>query len=71
MYINNTAYSRVIDILSNRFEKRLDEIKSPKAKALKRNTQLKSEFRIDENPVLYTSLKERSEEISVINFFRG
>lgn len=54
-----------IDILSNKFEQRLDEIKSPEAKAAEMEHAIKHEIRmkLDENPVLYTSLKERLEEL--------
>src|SRR5699024_12196155 len=54
-----------IDILSNKFEQKLDEIKSPEAKAAEMEHAIKHEIRIklDENPVLYTSLKERLEEL--------
>lgn len=54
-----------IDMLSNRFEQKLDEVKSPEAKAAEMEHAIKHEIRIklDENPVLYTSLKERLEEL--------
>ncbi|WP_163527844.1 type I restriction endonuclease subunit R [Halobacillus ihumii] len=54
-----------IDILSNRFEEKLDEIKTPESKAAEMEHALKHEIRIklEENPVLYTSLKERLEEL--------
>lgn len=54
-----------IDILSNKFEQKLDEIKSPEAKAAEMEHAIKHEIRVklDENPVLYTSLKERLEEL--------
>src|SRR5690625_7752363 len=54
-----------IDILSNKFEQKLDEIKSPEAKAAEMEHAIKHEIRIklDENPVLYTSLKERLENL--------
>ena len=54
-----------IDILSNKFEQKLDEIKSPEARAAEMEHAIKHEIRIklDENPVLYTSLKERLEEL--------
>ncbi|MFB4166880.1 type I restriction endonuclease subunit R [Virgibacillus sp. JSM 102003] len=54
-----------IDILSNRFDQKLDEIKSPESKAAEIEHAIKHEIRVklDENPVLYTSLKERLEEL--------
>src|SRR5690625_6002467 len=50
-----------IDILSNKIEQKLDEIKSPEAKAAELEYAIKHEMRIklDENPVLYTSVEER------------
>ncbi|KGP74489.1 type I restriction endonuclease subunit R [Pontibacillus yanchengensis] len=54
-----------IDILSNRFDEKLDEIKTPEAKAAEMEHAIKHEIRVklEENPVLYTSLKERLEEL--------
>ncbi|MBX0358365.1 type I restriction endonuclease subunit R [Halobacillus sp. Nhm2S1] len=54
-----------IDILSNRFEDKIDEIKTPEAKAAEMEHAIKHEIRIklEENPVLYTSLKERLEDL--------
>ncbi|MCA1011766.1 type I restriction endonuclease subunit R [Halobacillus halophilus] len=54
-----------IDILSNRFDEKLEEIKSPEAKAAEMEHAIKHEIRIklEENPVHYTSLKERLEEL--------
>ncbi|WML26278.1 type I restriction endonuclease subunit R [Neobacillus sp. OS1-33] len=54
-----------IDILSNKFEKRLEEATTPEAKAAEMEHAIRHEIKvkIDENPVLYTSLKERLEEL--------
>ncbi|SFE02527.1 type I restriction enzyme, R subunit [Lentibacillus persicus] len=54
-----------IDILSTRFDDKLDEIETPEAKAAEMEHAIKHEIRVklDENPVLYTSLKERLEEL--------
>ncbi|GGH73298.1 type I restriction enzyme R subunit [Pullulanibacillus pueri] len=54
-----------IDILSTKFEQKLEELKTPEAKAAEMEHAIKHEIRIklDENPVLYTSLKERLEEL--------
>ncbi|MEH6995882.1 type I restriction endonuclease subunit R [Neobacillus drentensis] len=54
-----------IDILSNKFEKRLEETTTPEAKAAEMEHAIRHEIKvkIDENPVLYTSLKERLEEL--------
>jgi type I restriction enzyme, R subunit len=54
-----------IDILSNQFDKRLEEAASPEAKAAEMEHAIRHEIKIkiDENPVLYTSLKERLEEL--------
>ncbi|TRM11769.1 type I restriction endonuclease subunit R [Lentibacillus cibarius] len=54
-----------IDILSTRFDDKLDEMDTPEAKAAEMEHAIKHEIRIklDENPVLYTSLKERLEEL--------
>ncbi|PBB06942.1 type I restriction endonuclease subunit R [Salimicrobium humidisoli] len=54
-----------VNILSNRFDEKLDEIKTPEAKAAEMEHAIKHEIRIklEENPVLYTSLKERLEEL--------
>ncbi len=54
-----------IDILSNRFDEKLEEIKTPEAQAAEMEHAIKHEIRIklEENPVLYTSLKERLEEL--------
>ncbi|RIU93434.1 type I restriction endonuclease subunit R [Oceanobacillus picturae] len=52
-----------VNILTNKFEEKLDEIKTPEAKAAEMEHAIKYEIRIklEENPVKYTSLKERLE----------
>lgn len=54
-----------IDILSNKFDKVIDDAKSDDAKASEMEHAIKHEIRVkmNENPVYYTSLKERLEEI--------
>ncbi|MGD6891355.1 type I restriction endonuclease subunit R [Bacillus mobilis] len=54
-----------IDILSNRFEKQIDETKTPEGKAAEMEHTIRHEIRVkmEENPVYYTSLKERLEEL--------
>ncbi|WP_349916550.1 type I restriction endonuclease subunit R [Bacillus cereus] len=54
-----------IDILSNRFEKQVDETKTPEGKAAEMEHAIRHEIRVklEENPVYYTSLKERLEEL--------
>ncbi|MDR4325853.1 type I restriction endonuclease subunit R [Bacillus pseudomycoides] len=54
-----------IDILSNRFEKQIDEMKTPEGKAAEMEHAIRHEIRVklEENPVYYTSLKERLEEL--------
>jgi type I restriction enzyme, R subunit len=54
-----------VDILSNKFEQRLEEAKTPEGKAAEMEHAIRHEIKvkIDENPVLYTSLKERLEEL--------
>ncbi|WP_147535649.1 type I restriction endonuclease subunit R [Bacillus marasmi] len=54
-----------IDILSNKFEKKLEETSTPEAKAAEMEHAIRHEIKvkIDENPVLYISLKERLEEL--------
>ncbi|PGH84096.1 DEAD/DEAH box helicase [Bacillus thuringiensis] len=54
-----------IDILSNRFEKQIDETKTPEGKAAEMEHAIRHEIRVklEENPVYYTSLKERLEEL--------
>jgi type I restriction enzyme R subunit len=54
-----------IDILSNRFEKQLEETKTPEGKAAEMEHAIRHEIRVkmEENPVYYTSLKERLEEL--------
>jgi type I restriction enzyme R subunit len=54
-----------IDILSNRFEKQIEETKTPEGKAAEMEHAIRHEIRVklDENPVYYTSLKERLEEL--------
>ena len=54
-----------IDILNPQFEDKLDELKEPEAKAAEMEHAIKHEIRIkmDENPIMYTSIKERLEEL--------
>ncbi|OSY16399.1 Type I restriction-modification system, restriction subunit R [Bacillus mycoides] len=54
-----------IDILSNRFEKQIDETKTPEGKAAEMEHAIRHEIRVklEKNPVYYTSLKERLEEL--------
>lgn len=54
-----------IDILSNRFEKQIKETKTPEGKAAEMEHAIRHEIRVklEENPVYYTSLKERLEEL--------
>lgn len=54
-----------IDILSSRFEDRLNEMKSTEAKASEMEHAIKHEIRVklSENPVFYTSLKARLEQL--------
>nr|WP_324603225.1 type I restriction enzyme endonuclease domain-containing protein [Salibacterium aidingense] len=54
-----------VNILTNKFEEKLDELKEPEAKAAEMEHAIKNEIRVklDENPVKYTSLKERLEEL--------
>lgn len=52
-----------VSILSHQFDEKLDAIKEPEAKAAEMEHAIKHEIRVkfDENPVKYTSLKERLE----------
>ncbi|MDA2251860.1 type I restriction endonuclease subunit R [Bacillus thuringiensis] len=54
-----------IDILSNRFEKQMEETKTSEGKAAEMEHAIRHEIRVklEENPVYYTSLKERLEEL--------
>lgn len=54
-----------IDILSNKFEQQLAEVTTPEAKAAEMEHAIKHEIKIkiEENPVLYTSLRERLEAL--------
>ncbi|MDQ0160020.1 type I restriction endonuclease subunit R [Alkalibacillus salilacus] len=54
-----------VNILTNQFDEKLDELKSPEAKAAEMEHAIKHEIRVklDENPVKYTSIKERLEEL--------
>ncbi|MDT3417927.1 type I restriction enzyme R subunit [Brevibacillus aydinogluensis] len=54
-----------IDILSSKFEQKLDELKSNEAKASEMEHAIRHEIRvkIQENPVYYTSLRERLEKL--------
>ncbi|MEH7200297.1 type I restriction endonuclease subunit R [Priestia megaterium] len=54
-----------IDILSNKFEKRIEEERTSEGKAAEMEHAIRHEIRVklEENPVYYTSLKERLEEL--------
>ncbi|MBB6691040.1 type I restriction endonuclease subunit R [Cohnella xylanilytica] len=54
-----------VDILSSKFKKKLDEAQSDEAKASEMEHAIKHEIRVklQENPVYYTSLRERLEQI--------
>ncbi|MDX8047289.1 type I restriction endonuclease subunit R [Gracilibacillus sp. S3-1-1] len=54
-----------VNILTDKFDEKLDELKSPEAKAAEMEHAIKHEIRIklDENPVKYTSLRERLEQL--------
>jgi len=54
-----------VNVLTPQFEAKLDELKEPGAKAAEMEHAIKHEIRIkmDENPVKYTSLKERLEQL--------
>ncbi|MBT2663932.1 type I restriction endonuclease subunit R [Bacillus sp. ISL-4] len=54
-----------IDILSNKFKRRIEEEKTPEGKAAEMEHAIRHEIRVklEENPVYYTSLKERLEEL--------
>lgn len=54
-----------VNILTNKFDEKLDELKTPEAKAAEMEHAIKHEIRIklDENPVKYTSLRERLEQL--------
>lgn len=54
-----------IDILSNKFEKRIEEEKTSEGKAAEMEHAIRHEIRVklEENPVYYTSLKDRLEEL--------
>ncbi|PSL42990.1 type I restriction enzyme R subunit [Salsuginibacillus halophilus] len=54
-----------VNILTNKFDEKLDELKTPEAKAAEMEHAIKNEIRVklDENPVKYTSIKERLEEL--------
>lgn len=54
-----------IDILSNKFDQRVEGAVSEEAKASEMEHAIKHEIRVkmDENPVYYTSLRERLEEL--------
>jgi len=54
-----------VSILDDSFEEEVDELQSDKAKASEMEHAIKQEItvRLDENPVVYKSLKERLEEI--------
>lgn len=54
-----------IDILSNRFEKQVDELIGDEAKASEMEHAIRHEIRVklEENPVYYTSLREKLEKL--------
>lgn len=54
-----------IDILSSKFEKRVDELKGNEAKASEMEHAIRHEIRVklQENPVYYTSLREKLEKL--------
>ncbi len=54
-----------VNILTSKFEEKLDELKTPDAKAAEMEHAIKHEIRIklEENPVKYTSIKERLEQL--------
>ncbi|OZM58359.1 DEAD/DEAH box helicase [Lottiidibacillus patelloidae] len=54
-----------VDILSNKFEKQLEEAKTPEAKAAEMEHAIKHEIKIkiDANPVYYASLREKLEQL--------
>ncbi|WP_163536358.1 type I restriction endonuclease subunit R [Gracilibacillus sp. YIM 98692] len=54
-----------VNILTNQFDEKLDELKTPEAKAAEMEHAIKHEIRIklDENPVKYTSIRERLEQL--------
>jgi type I restriction enzyme R subunit len=54
-----------IDILSSKFKKHVDEMKSDEAKASEMEHAIRHEIsvKIDENPVYFTSLKEKLEKL--------
>lgn len=54
-----------VNILTSKFDQKLDELKTPEAKAAEMEHAMKHEIRIklEENPVKYTSLKERLEQL--------
>ncbi len=54
-----------VNILTNKFDEKIDELKTPEAKAAEMEHAIKHEIRIklDENPVKYTSLRERLEQL--------
>ncbi|WLV24644.1 type I restriction endonuclease subunit R [Aciduricibacillus chroicocephali] len=54
-----------VNILSGKFGEKLDELKTPEAKAAEMEHAIKHEIRIklEENPVKYTSIRERLEQL--------
>nr|WP_275583420.1 type I restriction enzyme endonuclease domain-containing protein [Bacillus pakistanensis] len=54
-----------VNILTSKFDEKLDELKTSEAKAAEMEHAIKHESRIklDENPVKYTSIKERLEQL--------
>jgi type I restriction enzyme, R subunit len=54
-----------VDVLSSQFEKRLEETKSPEAKASEMEHAIKHEIKVklEENPVFYSSLREKVEKL--------
>lgn len=54
-----------VNLLSDRYNQKLEAIKKPESKAAEMEHALKHEIRVkmDENPVMYTSLREKIEEL--------
>lgn len=66
LYVSNIeVLHEPVDILSNKFEQQVEEATTPEAKAAEMEHAIKHEIKIkiEENPVLYTSLRERLEEL--------
>lgn len=66
LFVSNIeVLNEPVDILSNKFEQQVEKAETPEAKAAEMEHAIKHEIRvkIEENPVLYTSLRERLEEL--------